>query len=280
MGLYDVISDISNFNSQKTATGDVRIHGVVVGIVAKNYDKNMPGRGCVTIPTRGETNKGDVLKWARVAMPYSGKDWGFYFQPEVGDEVLLVFEQGDIEKPYVIGAIPRSDGSEKSSVMSACFDEKNTMKRIQTKHGSCIAFTDSKDDTKGKKDVISIETPDKEHYIKMDNENDVITVSDKKEKNQITIETAGDKGRITCKCQKKFEIRVGDGIQIIANGETGKVEIKAKSIGLESTQGEINIKSQTGLNVKGQSSVNIKGAAVNVESQGMLGLKGSMVKQG
>ena len=279
MGLYDVIGDISYANSQKTETGDVRINGVIIGLVAKNYDKKMPGRVCVSIPTRGTTKKGDTLKWARVAMPYSGKDWGFYFHPEVGDEVLLVFEQGDIEKPYIIGAIPRSEGTAKSSVMSECFDEKNTKKRIQTKHGSKIEFVDSKDDTKGKKDVIKVATPKDEHFIEMDNDKDTITISDKSKKNSITI-MSNKKGQITCKCQKKFEIRVGDGIQIIANGSTGAVQIKAKSVDIQSTQKAVNIKSQTGVTVKGTTAVNVKGANVSVESQAMLTLKGSLIKQG
>ena len=99
MGLFDVIDDITEKQVMKTDTGDNRIFGVVVGQVAKNYDKDMPGRVCVTVPTRDKD--ANELKWARVAMPSSGSKWGHYFLPEVGDQVLLVFEQGNIEKPYV-----------------------------------------------------------------------------------------------------------------------------------------------------------------------------------
>ena len=52
MGLFDVIDDITEKQVMKTDTGDNRIFGVVVGQVAKNYDKDMPGRVCVTVPTR------------------------------------------------------------------------------------------------------------------------------------------------------------------------------------------------------------------------------------
>ena len=52
MGLFDVIDQIAENQIMKTETGDNRIFGVVVGVVAKNYDKDMPGRVCVTIPVR------------------------------------------------------------------------------------------------------------------------------------------------------------------------------------------------------------------------------------
>lgn len=46
MSIYDIIGEISEKQATKTETGDARIYGVVVGIVAKNYDKDMPGRVC------------------------------------------------------------------------------------------------------------------------------------------------------------------------------------------------------------------------------------------
>ena len=80
MGLYDIIDEITERQVTKTETGDNRIWGVMVGIVAKNYDPNsaaaggtssgtdaMDGRVCVTIPTRDKD--ANELRWARVAMP-------------------------------------------------------------------------------------------------------------------------------------------------------------------------------------------------------------------
>ena len=50
MGLYDIFDEIAAKQATKSDTGDNRIAGVVVGIVAKNYDPQMPGRVCVQIP--------------------------------------------------------------------------------------------------------------------------------------------------------------------------------------------------------------------------------------
>ena len=102
MGLYDIIDEITERQVMKTETGDNRIWGVMVGIVAKNFDPNssasggtktgadaMDGRVCVTIPTRDKD--ANELKWARVAMPSGGSKWGHYFLPEVGDQVQLLY---------------------------------------------------------------------------------------------------------------------------------------------------------------------------------------------
>ena len=46
-----------------------------------------------------------VSDWARTVQPGAGKDRGFCVLPEVGDEVLVAFEQGDVRRPYVLGGL-------------------------------------------------------------------------------------------------------------------------------------------------------------------------------
>lgn len=83
------------------------IQGVVVGIVTENDKKEMPGYVRVQIPVRDEEMT--ALRWAKVASPYCGKDWGQYFMPEIGDMVLLAFEHGSLEHTYVIASLPRDN---------------------------------------------------------------------------------------------------------------------------------------------------------------------------
>lgn len=147
----------------------------MTGIVAKNYDGNMPGRVCVTIPVR-DTDANE-LKWARTAMPASGSQYGHYFLPEIGDQVLVAFEQGNIEKPFIIGCIPKDN----DSFLQKSVDEDNQIKRIVTKNGNTIHFEDNKEG-EGEKDKIKIETPKQAHTVVLDNENKKIVIQDK-EKN-------------------------------------------------------------------------------------------------
>ena len=106
MAIFDIFEEVSEKTVLKTDTGDNRIFGVVVGEVVKNYDDNFPGRICVQVHTRDED--ANELKWARMAMPSGGSEWGHYFLPEIGDQVLVVFEEGIIDRPYVIGCVQKT----------------------------------------------------------------------------------------------------------------------------------------------------------------------------
>ena len=46
-----------------------------------------------------------VSDWARTVQPGAGKDRGWIVLPEVGDEVLVGFEQGDFDRPFVLGGL-------------------------------------------------------------------------------------------------------------------------------------------------------------------------------
>ncbi|MDN3354882.1 phage baseplate assembly protein V [Actinomadura sp. DC4] len=74
--------------------------GVAVGVVTDNRDPRGQGRVKVRLAAGGE----DGL-WARLAAPSAGKDRGAYFPPEPGDEVLLAFEHGHADRPYVVGSL-------------------------------------------------------------------------------------------------------------------------------------------------------------------------------
>lgn len=196
MALFDIIDDIAGKQVMKTETGDNRVFGVVVGKVVKNYDKDMPGRVCVTVPTRD--NEANELKWARVAMLSGGAGWGHYFLPETGDQVLLVFDQGNIEKPYIIGCVYK-DGDQNLKKLS---DKDNQFKKIVTRNGNTIYFEDNKDEQNvGEKDKIKIVTANKKQMIELDNEKNQITVSDKEGKNFIRIKA--ESGEMILQAEKR-----------------------------------------------------------------------------
>ena len=164
MELFDIISDISAAETQKTETGDNRIYGVLLGTVQNKYDAKMPGRVCVNVTTKDQ-EQDQMLMWVRVAQPSSGNKWGHYFLPEVGDQVLVVFEQGNIERPFVIGSVPKAN----SGFMKKAFDEKNQIKRITTRNGNTIDIID-KSEGDGDNDKITITTSKGNHKLELDNE--------------------------------------------------------------------------------------------------------------
>jgi len=52
-----------------------------------------------------------VSDWVRVASPMAGKGRGLYLPLQVDDEVLVAFEQGDIDRPFVLGAVWNASAS-------------------------------------------------------------------------------------------------------------------------------------------------------------------------
>ena len=76
--------------------------GVVVGIVTNNRDPDGMGRIKVRLPSLSDI---DETNWARIAVPMAGKNRGFYFLPEIDDEVLVAFEHGNPRFPLILGAL-------------------------------------------------------------------------------------------------------------------------------------------------------------------------------
>lgn len=270
MSLYEIIDDMARKTVTKTETGDNRIFGVAVGVVAKNYHKDMPGRLCVSISVRDKD--ANELKWARLAMPFSGKGWGCYFMPEVGDQVLLIFEGGNIEKPFIIGSVPKDD----NPFLTQSADEKNQNKRIVTRNGSTILFEDNRDGD-GDKDKITIQTAKKKHTIQMDNENKKILLKDEKGDNQIEMMT--EAGQMNITAQSKLTIKVGDSIKITLNGETGAIKIKANELSAETSQ-QLKLQTDGTASLKGAQLTLAGSSMVKAESSGIIKISGSPVNLG
>lgn len=281
MGIYDVMDEIANKQVLKTDSGDNRIFGIVIGTVVNNFDKNVPGKVCVQIPVRDRD--ANELRWARVAMPSSGKNWGMYFIPEVGDQVLLAFEQGNIQRPYIIGSVPMEEKSRFIPSQETVL-QYNQQKKITTRNGNSILFEDgyddqNKQDPKGKKDKIIIQTGTKDQYHKLtlDNENSQIQLSDKSGSNQITIHTGDDRQSIELVCGKKLDIKVGDNIHVVMNGETGAVSIKCEKFTVDAADNaELKAKKTNKL-----SGASVKISANNsfqVDSKGTTKIGGNPIK--
>jgi phage baseplate assembly protein gpV len=73
--------------------------GVAISIVTDIKDPEGQGRVRVRFPHQPEI----LSAWAPIAAAMAGKNRGAYLMPEVGDEALVAFEQGDFDHPYIVG---------------------------------------------------------------------------------------------------------------------------------------------------------------------------------
>jgi uncharacterized protein involved in type VI secretion and phage assembly len=81
-----------------------KIRGVQLAVVVDNKDgPDNPGyRVKLKLPW---LNEQESTFWAWAAVPMGGSGRGTYMLPEIDDQVLVVFEHGDIDRPIVIGAL-------------------------------------------------------------------------------------------------------------------------------------------------------------------------------
>ena len=98
-------------------------------------DNNDPlGMGRVRVQFLWQAKRNEMTPWIRVVQPYTGGGKGFYFIPEIGEEVMIDFEGGNAERPFVLGA--HYNGEAKSGYSP-------TTKAIHTQSGTKILLNDA-----------------------------------------------------------------------------------------------------------------------------------------
>lgn len=120
------------------------VNGLQTGIVVSNEDPDGEFRVRVKMPIVSNDEDGT---WARVAVLDGGKDRGFFFRPEVGDEVILGFLNDDPRQAVVLGML---NSSAKPAPLSGSDD--NNEKVFQSRSKMKLYFNDDQK-------VMQFETP-------------------------------------------------------------------------------------------------------------------------
>ena len=106
--------------------------------VARVTDNNDPkGLGRVRVQFIWQEKHQTKTPWIRVVQPHAGGGKGFYFIPEIGEEVWVDFEDQNAERPFVVGS--NYNGKE----YSPFHNTNNDIKAIQTRSGVKIKIDDS-----------------------------------------------------------------------------------------------------------------------------------------
>lgn len=188
---------------------DDRFYGVTVGVVTNNQDPDKLGRIKVKFPWLSDK---DESYWARIVAPMAGKERGMYFLPEVDDEVLVAFEHGQVEFPYILGAL--WNGKDKPPGTND--DGKNNQRLIKSRSGHTIVL----DDTESKETIIIRDKTGKNEIV-IDSSRNAITI---KSEQDLTIEAKSKmslkspNGDLSIECQN-LKIQAQQNCEIKANSQ-------------------------------------------------------------
>lgn len=100
-----------------------------------------------------------VCPWLRIMQPYTGKNKGFSFIPEIGEEVVVQFLGNDPERPYISGCLYNGEQHPDQAWLTDV-NKDNQIKAIRTRNGHTIEIHDEGDDG-----YIRIYDNEKENYI-------------------------------------------------------------------------------------------------------------------
>ena len=157
-----VISDMLN-ESHEGRTNASRMQGGMIAKVVDNVDPEDRYRVRVSFPwladqySQGTTSDGsDALVqsyWARITTMMTGSDIGSFWLPEIDDEVMVEFEEGDFSRPIIVGGLwngvkssPRkltySPDQIEVDIPNNAQCGKNDFRFIRSRMGHTIAFND------------------------------------------------------------------------------------------------------------------------------------------
>lgn len=229
-----------------------RLHGVYPAIVNSIEDPKKQGRVNLQLPWLDPEY---ITGWARVMQMGAGKGVGWQALPAPDDEVLISFEHGQLETPYVIGGV-FAGSTGKLSPSELMKDGSPIKQAFTTKTGHQLIFDEEGDDS-----GITIRSKGGETCS--------IVLNDKK---GITITTGGE-GAVTINSAADVTVTAKNNAKV--SGQEVSVESKG-AIKIEG-KGAISV-SASSITVDATASTTLKGASVTVEASSLLTLKGAMVK--
>jgi type VI secretion system secreted protein VgrG len=210
---------------------------------------------------------GETTPWIRLSSTMAGKGkngvQGFHFIPEIGDEVMIGFEDNNNDKPFVLGSMYH-----KKVAPSEWKDSNNNVKVIRTRNGNQIYLVD-----KDGKEEIKILNKD------VGNPTNIISLS-MEGNGKITIETKGDlilkakninmtaTDEIKMKSGKSTDIKAKD---LSVDADTD-LKMKGKDVGVTANAG-IKLKAKeaslesTNVKIKASAKLDIEGAKAGIKSQ-------------
>jgi uncharacterized protein involved in type VI secretion and phage assembly len=232
------------------------IPSVLSAVVTNVKDDEKQGRVKVKIPRLDEDFESG---WLRVVQLGAGPERGALLLPEVDDEVLVTFEQGDVRRGYVLGGLYNGVDLPAAPVKDTTVGSDGRVERrsFTSRKGHFVLVSDKDGD-----EYVELATKDSLFSVKVAKDTEggaVIVASDK----LVKIDAKGD---ITIKSQGKISVEA-----------TSDLTLKGQSVTVDA-QTSLQLKGQN-VTLDGSAQTEVKGARTTVKGSGSLDLDGGAAAQ-
>ena len=217
--------------------------GVVIATVSDVNDPEGSGRVRVVFPWLSDDF---VSGWARTVHAGAGKERGALVLPEVGDEVLVAFEQGDVRHPYVLGGLYNGVDRPSAKGIPAVDSGSGAVNRrsIVSRRGHRIDLLDEDGRTEG----ITLTSEDEKVSLLLDATKTKVTVHA-----DGTVVVEGTKGVTIDAASSKLELKGG---QISITGSQG--------VTVDGGSGPVKVSSGSQLDLKGGAMASLSAGMVKI----------------
>lgn len=201
-------------------------------IVKDNKDPEALGRIRVQFSWQELQDENMWTPWLRITQVHGGNDKGSYIIPEIDEEVMVGFENGNAEKPYVIGTLYHG----KQRPGDGWYSDSNDIKAFRTRNGHTVEVHDVADGgyiriyDNGKENYILTYSTD-EKLIKLESKGNIELYAD----NDIIME-AGNDMKIKVGNNRTLEVGSNDTIDVGKDQSIRVAENMNENVGDDKTQ--------------------------------------------
>ncbi len=255
------ITDILSGGQFTTNPEFKHVGDFIQGVVTDNNNKEFAGM--VKVELTSFKKDSNIGGWIPVMQPYAGAAYGRYILPEIDDIVVIGFMGADKKRPFVLGSLYPAN----SAMIKESYIDKNTNKLLKTKGKVELGISDEEN-----KQSVTVTTP-KGLSVSIADENEVITITDKKSKNVIEIDSKG--GMLNVTADKKITLKAGK-CEIVMDGTSGSLDIKCDMLNIKSSKtatisgGQKTAIDGGMLSLNGKQTSELKGGAMTTITGGMV----------
>lgn len=233
--------------------GAARMTGVVSALVSDIDDPENAGRVKLTFPYLSDDY---VSGWARTVQAGAGPKRGAVVLPEVGDEVLVAFEAGRFDRPYVIGGLYNGRDEPATAWTESVKGGQVIRRSFTSRTGMEVVFTE-------------------------ESGTETLTLSTTDRSQRVTLTQSGGKG---IEIISEGPVMVTAKTDATVKADQGKLALSGQSVQIKAT-GELSIEGAT-LALKGTQSAEVKAAMLTLKgdataelsASGATTVKGGIVK--